>query len=157
MGSPNNFDWGALLGRVFGSARPEEEILRQLAATDPEIEQVVAAGMAVYGELGHGYVPGVYRDALAIECEERGIPFARNVPVHVRYRGHAIDSGFQADFVCHGDILAIVKTVDALDKPDDLELINHLKATGYRRGLTLNFGLQRFEFRRIVGPAKPAT
>jgi len=155
MTSPNNFDWGALLGRVFGASKSDDEILKLLAAADPEIEQVVAAAMAVYHELGHGYVAGVYRDALAIECGERAIPFARNVPVHVRYKGHDLETGFAADFVCHSDILTIVKTVDALDKPDDLELINHLKATGYRRGLMLNFGLQRLEFRRIVGPAGP--
>lgn len=155
MSSPNNFDWAGLVGRVFGSVKTNEEILKQLSAADPEIEHVVAAAMAVYNELGHGYVAGVYRDALAIECGERAIPFVRNVPVHVRYKGHDLETGFAADFVCHGDILTIVKTVDALDKPDDLELINHLKATGYRRGLMLNFGLQRLEFRRIVGPAKP--
>jgi len=153
MSSPNNIDWAALVGKVLGTAKSDEEILKQLAAADPEIEQVVAAAMAVYNELGHGYVAGVYRDALAIECEERDIPYARDVPVRVHYRGHDLDTGFAADFVCRGDILTIVKTVEHLDKPDDLELINHLKATGYRRGLTLNFGLQRLEFRRIVGPA----
>lgn len=156
MTAPNNMDWGALLGKVFGTAKSDAEILRQLEAADREIEQVVAAAMAAYAELGHGYVLGVYRDALAIECGERGIPFQRNVPVHVRYKGHDLDTGFAADFVCHGDILVVVKSADALDRPDDLELINHLKATGYRRGLTLNFGLHRLDFRRIVGPAPAA-
>ncbi len=72
----------------------------------------------------------------------------------MNYKGHNLDSGFTADFVCCGDVLVVIKVVDALDKPDDLELINHLKATGYRRGLMLNFGLNRLEFRRIVGPAE---
>ena len=154
MTSANNFDWGSLLGKVFGTTKSEEEILAQLHAADPEIEQVVGAAMAVYRELGHGYVVGVYRDALAIECESASIPYQRDVPVHVHYKGHDLKTDYAADFVCRGDILVIVKTVDALDKPDDLELINHLKATGYRRGLMLNFGLDRLEFRRIVGPAR---
>jgi len=156
MSSPNNFDWGALLSRVFGTSKTDEEILRQLAAADVEIEGVVASAMDVYNELGHGYVVGVYRDALAIECAARAIPWARDVPVHVNYKGRELETGYSADFVCHGDILVIVKTVDGLDKPDDLELINHLKATGYRRGLMLNFGLRRLEFRRIVGPDRSA-
>lgn len=156
MTSPNNMDWGALLGKVFGNRKSDEEILRQLEITDAQIQQIVAAAMAVYAELGHGYVLGVYRDALAIECGERGIPFERNVPIHVHYRGHNLDTGFAADFVCHGDILVIVKSVDALGRPEDMELINHLKATGYRRGLMLNFGLDRMEFRRVVGPAPAA-
>jgi GxxExxY protein len=156
MTSPNNMDWGALLGKLFGARKSDEEILRQLEAADQEIQQVVAAAMAVYAELGHGYVVGVYRDALAIECGERGIPCERNVPIHVRYRGYELDTGFAADFVCRGNILVIVRSAAYLDRPDDLELINHLKATGYRRGLTLNFGLERLEFRRIVGPAPAA-
>jgi len=153
MSSPNNFDWGALLGKVFGNNKTDEEILAQLHEADPDIEQVVEAAMAVYHELGHGYVVGIYRDALAIECEARAIPYQRDVPITVRYRVHQIDSGHTADFVCHEDILIVSKVVEALDKPDDMELISHLKATGYRRGLMLNFGLKRLEFRRIVGPA----
>lgn len=156
MSAPNNFDWGGLFGKVFGANRTDEETLKLLEAADPEIEQVVAGAMAVYSELGHGYVVGVYRDALAIELDERAIPYERNVPVHVHYKGHDLDTGFAAEFVCHGDILVVIKTVDMLDKPHDLELINHLKATGYRRGLMLNFGLERLEFRRIVGPAQAA-
>lgn len=152
MSSPNNFDWGELLGKVFNPSKTDEEVLAQLHEADPEIEQVVAAAMAVYRELGHGYVVNIYRDALAIECDELAIPYERNVPVTVHYRGHHLDSGYAADFVCQGDILIVVKVVEKLDKPDDLELINHLKATGYRRGLMLNFGLKRLEFRRIVGP-----
>lgn len=154
MTAPNNFDWGALLGKVFGSTKSEEEVLAMLHEADPEIEAVVEAAMAVYRELGHGYVVGVYRDALAIECDERAIPYKRDVPVHVHYKGHDLDTGYAADMVCHDDILIIIKTVDQLDKPDDLELISHLKATGYRRGLMLNFGLERLEFRRIVGPSQ---
>lgn len=154
MTSPNNMDWMGLLGRVFGNRKTDEEILKLLEAADPELQRLVAAGMAVYGELGHGYVLGVYRDALAIECDERDLPYERNVPVLVHYRGRKLSTGFAADFVCCRDILVIVKSVEALDRPDDMELINHLKATGYRRGLMLNFGLERMEFRRIVAPSK---
>jgi GxxExxY protein len=153
MTSPNNFDWGALFGKVLGFSKSDEDILAQLAEADTEIKEVVAAAMAVYNELGHGYVVGIYRDALAIECDERNIPYGRDIPITVHYRGHDLDSGYTADFVCCEDILIVVKVVEALDKPDDMELINHLKATGYRRGLMLNFGLKRLEFRRIVGPA----
>lgn len=153
MTSPNNMDWAAIIGRVFGGRKTDAEILQKLAAEDGEVQQVVAAAMAVFGELGHGYVVGVYRGALAIEFEGSGIRFERDVPVHVTYKGHDLDTGFSADFVCCGDILVMVKSIDTLSNADDMELINHLKATGYRRGLTLNFGLERLEFRRIVGPA----
>ena len=153
MTSPDNMDWSGLLARVFGTRKSDSEILQLLEAVDEEIQRVVAAAMAVYGELGHGYVVGVYRDALAIECDERSVPYRRNVPVLVKYKGHDLHTGYAADLVCCGDILVLVKSTDALSRVDDMELINHLKATGYRRGLTLNFGLERLEFRRIVGPA----
>ena len=156
MASPNNFDWGELLGKVFNPSKSDEQILAQLHEADTDIEQIVGAAMAVYQELGHGYVVNIYRDALAIECATRAIPYQQNVPVTVHYKGHDLDSGYAADFVCHGDILIVAKVVEKLDKPDDMELINHLKATGYRRGLMLNFGLKRLEFRRIVGPEPSA-
>ena len=103
--------------------------------------------MAVYNELGHGYVVGIYRDALAIECDERNIPYGRDIPITVHYRGHDLDSGYTADFVCCEDILIVVKVVEALDKPDDMEL----SPGAYAELWTEAAGISTYRGARIFG------
>lgn len=48
---------------------------------------VIGAAIEVHRALGPGFLESVYEAALAVELEFRCVPFARQVPVTVRYRG----------------------------------------------------------------------
>ncbi len=105
--------------------------------------------MEVHGVLGDGFLERVYQEALAREFESRGLPFAREVDVPVLYKGGRLECGYRADFVCHGEIVVELKAVAALEDSHISQVINYLKATGFRRGLLLNFGAESLQVKRV--------
>ena len=120
---------------------------------DPQTYAVIGAAMAVHGHMGHGFLESVYQEALGIELESAGIPCEREVPIEIEYRGNVLSSSYRADLICYGDIIVEVKALGALNKAHCAQVINYLQATGYRRGLLINFGAPRLEWKRLVhGP-----
>ena len=136
--------------RAFGGPETPDEILEHLRREAPEFHPIVGAAMAVWDELKFGYLPTVYAQALAIELNAWGVGFEREAPIAQQYRGETLDTGHKADFICNGDILLLVKSQPVFLPQDDAQLISQLKAAGFRRGLSFNFGPHKLEFKRVV-------
>ena len=117
---------------------------------DPQSHAIIGAAMEVHRELGFGFLEAVYQCALALEFQERNIPFKAEVVVPVRYKGKLLTCGYRADFICFEDLLVETKAITELTRVDDAQLINELKATGLQRGLLLNFGAPSLQFKRLV-------
>ncbi len=106
--------------------------------------------MKVHRELGRGFVELVYQTALALEFQDRGIPFKAEVALPIRYKGMLLTCVYRADFVCFEEIIVETKAISKLTNSDDAQLINQLKATGLHRGRLLNFGSASLEHKRLV-------
>lgn len=117
---------------------------------DPQSHAIIGAAMEVHRELGFGFLELVYQTALALEFQERGIPFKAEVALPVRYKGKLLTCAYRADFVCFEDFVVETKAIAKLTSADDAQLLNELKATSYQRGLLLNFGSRSLEFKRLV-------
>ena len=117
---------------------------------DPQSHAIISAAMEVHRELGFGFLEAVYQCALALEFQERNIPFKAEVVVPVRYKGKLLTCGYRADFICFEDLLVETKAITELTRVDDAQLINELKATGLQHGLLLNFGAPSLQFKRLV-------
>jgi GxxExxY protein len=117
---------------------------------DPQSHAIIGAAMEVHCELGFGFLEAVYQCALALEFQERNIPFKAEVSLPVRYKGKLLTCAYRADFVCFEDLLVETKAIAELTRVDDAQLINELKATGFQRGLLLNFGAPSLQFKRLV-------
>jgi GxxExxY protein len=122
---------------------------------DPETFAIIGAAMEVHRELGHGFLELVYQTALALEFQERAIPFKAEVALPIRYKGELLTCGYRADFICFENVIVETKAIAKLTGADEGQLINELKATGLSRGLLLNFGGASLEQRRLVfGPSE---
>jgi GxxExxY protein len=122
---------------------------------DPETFAIIGAAMEVHSELGRGFLELVYQTALALEFQDRGVPFKAEVALPIRYKGKLLTCAYRSDFVCYEDIVVETKAISKLTTADEAQLINELKATGLRRGLLLNFGAPSLEYKRLVfGPSE---
>ena len=110
--------------------------------------------MEVHRELGRGFLEGVYQCALALEFQECGIPFKAEVALPVRYKGKLLSCGYRADFICFENVIVETKAISQLTGADEAQLINELRATGFERGLLLNFGAASLQHQRLIFSAE---
>jgi GxxExxY protein len=117
---------------------------------DPHTYAVIGAAMEVHRELGCGFLESVYEEALAIELERRSIPYQRQLPLPVRYKGQVLTANFRADFLCYESVLVELKAVVNLTAAEDAQVLNYLKATGIKIGLLFNFAEKSLFYKRYV-------
>jgi len=123
---------------------------------DPETYAVIGAAMEVHKELGSGFAREVYLDALEVEFGLREIPFVRNPPIMIHYKEVPLGAPLQVDFVCFDEVMLELKAVRELPEEDSSRVLQHLRATGLRRALLMNFGALRLDYKRLViGGGKP--
>ena len=104
-------------------------------------EKIIAAAIDVHRALGPGLLESAYQACLARELELSGIPFEREKPILVQYRGINVDCGYRLDFIVEGKVVVELKTVDSLEGIHEAQLLTYLKLTGCKVGLLINFNV----------------
>ena len=105
---------------------------------DRLMTHTIGCAIAVHRALGPGFLESIYRKAMCVELEARGLPFEVERPVSVSYRGVEIP-GQRIDLIVGGLIVVELKTAARLDRVHVAQLISYLKTTGLRGGLLINF------------------
>lgn len=116
---------------------------------DPETYAIIGAAMEVHSTLGHGFLEAVYQEALAVEFTQRNIPFRREVELGIHYKNQKLPTAYRADFVCYDSVIVELKALTAIGNGETAQILNYLKATGFARGLLLNFGTPALQYKRI--------
>ena len=117
---------------------------------EKESYKIIGAAMAVHRELGCGFLEQVYQEALEIEFELQGIPFKREPAIQIAYKGQRLKKEYFADFTCYDKIIIELKALDDLVSKHESQVLNYLKASGYKLGILINFGQESLQRKRIV-------
>ena len=115
-----------------------------------EAYAIVGAAMEVHTQLGPGFLEAVYADALGIEMKALGIPFEREVDVHIHYKGERLHHRYRADFLVFGGIILELKAIKSVGDVERAQALNYLKATRHSLALLLNFGAKQLDWLRLV-------
>ena len=111
--------------------------------------QIRGAIFEVNRVLGAWFLEKVYEKALLVELRRRGLKAESQVPITVKYKDEVVGEYF-ADIVVEGQVILELKAVEQLQKIHEAQLLNYLKATGYKVGLLINFTHPKAEIKRFV-------
>ena len=103
--------------------------------------QIIGAAIEVHRALGPGLLESTYRDCLCQDLLVRGIPFQREVPVPLEYKGIALQCGFRLDIVVANFVLLELKAVSKLQPIHEAQLLTYLRLRGLHLGLLINFNI----------------
>jgi GxxExxY protein len=122
------------------------------AHLDALARRVIGAAIEVHRHLGPGFLEAVYEEALAVELTLREMPFRRQRPLSVGYKGHDVGEG-RPDFIVEDELIVEVKAVASLAPIHQAQVLSYLKAADQQLGLLLNFKayvLKNGGIRRVV-------
>ena len=114
--------------------------------------RIIGAAIEVHRTLGPGLLESAYEQCLAHEFSLRRIPFERQQPLSVEYKGIHLDAGYRLDFLVSGTVVVELKAVDALLQIHQAQMLSYLKLGGWQLGLLINFHapLLREGIKRVV-------
>jgi GxxExxY protein len=123
-------------------------------------EAIIGAAIEVHRALGPGLLESTYEMCLCRELALRRIPFERQVPIPVEYKGVKLDCGYRADIVVAGTILLEIKAIDSLLPIHDAQLLTYLRLGGWQIGLIIKFNVELLKHglrRRVLGLPEEVT
>lgn len=100
---------------------------------------MIGAAIEVHGHLGPGLLEAAYEECLAREFDLRSVPYERQKPLPIAYKGIELDCAFRLDFLVDERLVLELKSVEAVLPIHQAQLLTYLKLTGCKLGLLLNF------------------
>ncbi len=110
--------------------------------------KVIGCAMSVHSVLGSGFQEVVYQRALALEMDDEGVSFGREVEMPILYKGRQVGTR-RVDFMVEGVVAVELKATVKLEDIHLAQAINYLEAYDLDVGLLLNFGGRSLEVRRL--------
>jgi GxxExxY protein len=102
---------------------------------------VIGAAMEVHRRLGPGLLESAYQECLCREFCVRQIPFEREKPLPVEYKGTRLECGYRLDMLVAGAVVVEVKSVETLAPVHEAQLLTYLRLGGWKVGLLINFNV----------------
>lgn len=101
--------------------------------------RILGACFEVYKQMGCGFLESVYQECLEIEFGLQQIPFVSQQTLPLSYKQRALEQKYVPDFICFEKIIVEIKAVSDIMDKHRAQVINYLKATGFRVAYLANF------------------
>jgi len=103
--------------------------------------QVIGGAIEVHKAMGPGLLESIYEEGLCRELTLRSIPFERQKPLSIAYKGAPLDGDYRLDLLVAGAVVVEIKSVAALAPIYEAQLLTYLKLGGWKLGLLINFNV----------------
>ena len=104
-------------------------------------EQVIGAAIEVHKSLGPGLLESAYEECLCHELTLRKMPFERQKPLPVEYKGTRLDCGYRLDLLVENAVVIEIKAIESIEPIHEAQLLTYLKLGGWKLGLLINFNV----------------
>ena len=101
-------------------------------------ERIIGCAIEVHRILRCGLFESVYRSALAIEFDDAGLSYEREVSLPAIYKGRLLGK-YRVDFIIEDLVIVEVKSVERMHPVFDTQLLTYLRLATKRVGLLINF------------------
>jgi GxxExxY protein len=113
--------------------------------------KIIGCAMKVHNTLGNGFQEVIYQRCLAIEMENAGINFERELEQTIFYGDREVGTR-RADFVVENKVIVELKAQITLEDVHLAQAKNYVVAYDFPKGLLINFGAKSLEYKLIFNP-----
>ncbi|HUW49611.1 MAG TPA: GxxExxY protein [Sulfuricella sp.] len=111
--------------------------------------KLIGLSMQVHTTLGYGFLEKVYENALMVLLRNNSVQAEQQAPIPVLFEGEKVGD-YYADILVENKIVLELKAADSIAGYHRAQLLNYLKATGFKVGIILNFDGRKLEHERLV-------
>jgi GxxExxY protein len=104
-------------------------------------EQIIGAAIEVHRVLGPGLLESAYEECLCHELRLRSVPFERQRPLPVEYKGIKLECGYRPDLLIADAVVVEIKAIESIEPIHEAQLLTYLKLGGWKLGLLINFNV----------------
>ena len=112
-------------------------------------EKIIGGAMRVHAALGNGFQEVIYQRCLAIEMQNAGLAFVREIEMSIIYQEQEVGSR-RVDFLVENTVLVELKAISELTSIHHAQIINYLTAYKLQVGLLINFGEKSLNYKRFI-------
>jgi GxxExxY protein len=103
--------------------------------------EIIGAAIEVHRALGPGLLESAYEECLCRELALREVPFERQRPLPIQYKGIDLDCGYRIDLLVADTVVVELKAIEKTLPVHEAQLLTYLKLGGWKVGLIINFNV----------------
>ena len=111
--------------------------------------KIIGCLYEVHKELGAVHKEIIYHKAVAIELDNKKIPFSEEKLIDVKYKGKRIGV-YKPDFIIDDKVILEIKVAPAITNAMRDQVYYYVKGTRYKLVLLANFGTSKVGVKRLI-------